>query len=322
MTASKRSPASFTFGSPEPVLGIRGLIDHLECWINGKFYSPPLPIDALARITKSSVHLDSGLKFKRNMLLKTFVPHRLLSRETFDQFVLDFLWSGNAYLEQRRNMMGNTLELRPTLAKYMRRGVNAGEYFQVNGWGEPYEFEKNSIIHIRETDINQDIYGLPEWLSAMQSALLNESATLFRRRYYENGSHAGFILYMNDPAHNEDDIKALRESLKSAKGPGNFRNLFMYSPGGKKDGLQVIPVSEVAAKDEFINIKNLSRDDVLASLRIPPQLMGIVPANPGGFGSIKDASETWEANELAPIQGRLRIVNEIFGTEVIKFVPL
>lgn len=29
-------------------------------------------------------------------------------------------------------------------------------------------------------------------VSALQSAWLNEAATLFRRKYYKNGSHAGF----------------------------------------------------------------------------------------------------------------------------------
>lgn len=53
----------------------------------------------------------------------------------------------------------------------------------------------------------------------MQSALLNESATLFRRKYYYNGSHAGFIFYMTDAAQKEDDIDSLRTALRSAKGP-------------------------------------------------------------------------------------------------------
>jgi capsid portal protein len=59
--------------------------------------------------------------------------------------------------------------------------------------------------------------------------------------------------------------------------PSNFRNLFLYSPNGKKDGVQVIPISEVAAKDEFLGIKDATRDDILAVHRIPPQLLGIVP---------------------------------------------
>lgn len=312
---------AFAFGEPTPVLDGTDMLDYLECWWNGRWYEPPINLDGLARSTKASVYLQSGLTFKRNMLSRTFIPHKLLSRAAFEQFALDWLWCGNAYLERRRSMLGAAMELRPALAKYMRRGVDPDTYYMVRGWRDEHTFENGSICHLREADINQEIYGLPEWLSALQSALLNESATLFRRKYYNNGSHAGFILYMNDPAQNEDDIKSLREALKNAKGPGNFRNLFVYSPGGKKDGLQVIPVSEVAAKDEFHNIKNITRDDMLAGLRIPPQLMGVVPTNAGGFGSIRDAALVYAANELEPIQTRMLQVNDWVGEEVIRFKP-
>jgi len=60
-------------------------------------------------------------------------------------------------------------------------------------------------------------------------------------------------------------VNNIHQAMKSAKGSGNFRNLFMYSPNGKKDGIQIIPLSEVAAKDEFLNIKNVSRDDMMAA---------------------------------------------------------
>lgn len=310
---------AFTFGDPLPVLDGREVFDYLECWLNGRWYEPPLALDGLAKSTRASVFLQSGLNFKRNMLARTFIPHRLLNRQTFEQFALDWLWCGNAYLEKRRNMLGQALGLLPPLAKYMRRGADLETYYQVRGWKDEHEFERGSICHLREADINQEVYGLPEWLSALQSALLNESATLFRRKYYQNGSHAGFIMYMTDASQNEADVDALRQALKSAKGPGNFRNLFVYAPNGKKDGLQLIPVSEVAAKDEFGSIKNISRDDLLAALRIPPQLMGIVPTNAGGFGSLREAAEVWAVNELEPIQARLAQVNEWLGEEVIRF---
>ncbi|MFH3639620.1 phage portal protein, partial [Acinetobacter baumannii] len=85
---------------------------------------------------------------------------------------------------------------------------------------------------------------------------------------------------------------------KDSRGPGNFRNLFLHAPGGKKDGLQLIPISELAAKDEFLNIKSITRDDILAAFRTPPQLLGIIPSNAGGFGSIKDAREAYWYNEI------------------------
>ncbi|MBB6153690.1 PBSX family phage portal protein [Pseudomonas sp. JAI115] len=313
------SAEMFTFGEPTPVLDGREILDYLECWANGRWFETPLSLDGLAKTTRASVYLQSGLNFKRNMLARTFVPHRLLSRQAFEQFALDWLWSGNCYLEKRTNMLRSTMGLVPPLAKYMRRGVDLQTYYQVRGWKDEHQFAPGSICHLREADINQEIYGLPEWLAALQSALLNESATLFRRKYYNNGSHAGFILYMTDAAKNEEDVDALRAQLKNSKGPGNFRNLLYYAPGGKKDGIQLIPVSEVAAKDEFASIKNISRDDMLASLRIPPQLMGIVPQNAGGFGSLREAAEVWAVNELEPLQARLAQVNEWLGEEVVRF---
>lgn len=141
--------------------------------------------------------------------------------------------------------------------------------------------------------MNLEIYGLPEYLSAIPSALLNESATLFSQKYYINGSHAGFIMFMTDAAQNQEDVNNIRLAMKSAKGPGNFRNLFMYSPNGKKDGIQFIPLTEVAAKDEFLYIKNVSRDDMMAAHRVPPQMMGIMSSNIGGLGMWRRRLKCW-----------------------------
>ncbi|MNJ68123.1 hypothetical protein D3C77_643430 [compost metagenome] len=54
-------------------------------------------------------------------------------------------------------------------------------------------------------------------------------------------------------------------------------------------------------------------------LRIPPQLMGVVPQNAGGFGSIRDAAEVWAINELEPEQARLLQINDWAGEEVVRF---
>lgn len=309
----------FTFGAPEPVLQGRDLLDYLECWMNGRWYEPPISFPGLAKSFRAGTHHASAIFFKRNLLVSTFVPHRLLSREAFGRWALDFLTFGNGYLERHDSMLRRSLQLKPVLAKYVRRGADLDSYFQVLNWKEEHAFDPGTVFHLLEPDINQEVYGLPQYLGALQSAWLNESATLFRRKYYNNGSHAGFILYMTDPGQNEEDIDALQEAMKNAKGPGNFRNLFIYAPGGKKDGLQLIPVSEVAAKDDFFNIKNVSRDDLLAAHRIPPQLMGIVPSNAGGFGSITQAAEVYAINELAPLQRMFQQLNEWMGEEVVTF---
>ena len=82
-----------------------------------------------------------------------------------------------------------------------------------------------------------------------------------------------------------------------------------------------MPLSEVAAKDEFLNIKNVSRDDMLAAHRVPPQLMGILPQNTGGFGDVEKAAKVFVRNELIPLQAKMKQLNDWCGVEVIRFEP-
>ena len=204
--------------------------------------------------------------------------------------MLDFLAFGNAYMEVIRNRVGQPCQLRTALAKYTRRGIAESQYYFVPSWNQEQACTPGSVLHLREPDINQEIYGLPNWFAAMHSGLLNASATLFRGKYYFNGSHAGFILYINDAMHDEQSVAAIEAQMLSTKGVGNFRNLCIYSPNGKEKGVQLIPLGEAATRDAFLSIKNVTRDDQLTALRIPPQLIGIVPHNTAGFGSIRDAA--------------------------------
>ena len=319
---SQTSAEAFSFGDPAPVLDRRELLDYVECVQTDRWYEPPVSFDGLARTFRAAVHHSSPIAVKCNILTSTYIPHPLLSQQAFSRFVQDYLVFGNAYLEKRTNRFGEVIALEPALAKYPRRGLDLDPswFVQYGMTTQPYQFTKGSIFHLMEPDINQEIYGLPGYLSAIPSALLNESATLFRRKYYINGSHAGFIMYMTGAAQNQEDVNNLRNAMKSAKGPGNFRNLFMYSPNGKKDGLQIIPLSEVAAKDEFLNIKNVSRDDMMAAHRVPPQMMGIMPSNVGGFGDVEKASKVFVINELLPLQIRIKEINKWLGATVVNFI--
>lgn len=313
------SAMAFSFGDPESVLDRREILDLLECPVSGKWYETPISMDGLARSSRAAVHHASAMQLKGNVLTSCFIPHKLLTRTDFLRMVQDYIIFGNAYLERVENRLGAALALKPALAKYTRRGLDLDTYYFVPAYGQEHEFDRGAVFHLLAPDVNQEIYGLPEYIPALHSAWLNESATLFRRKYYKNGSHAGFILYMTDAAQNQTDVDVLREALKNAKGPGNFRNLFMYAPNGKKDGIQLIPVSEVAAKDEFLNIKSATRDDQLAAHRVPPQLMGIMPNEKGGFGDAEKAAWVFNANELKPLMDRFSEVNDWIGEAVIRF---
>lgn len=311
----------FTFGDREPLADAKDLLNYLQCTPCGNWYEPPVNFDTLGNTFSSSSYHSSPIYVKRNILTSTFIPHKYLSRQAFERIANDFLILGNCYLEKRTNMLKQTDGLKPTLAKYTRRGVEDNEYWYIDKYWEEHKFKKGSVWHMLAPDINQEIYGLPEYLAAINSVWLDNSATVFRQRYYKNGSHAGFILYLSNPSHNEKDIEELKKALQSSRGPGNFRNLLMYTPNGKPDGLKLIPVGEVAAKDNFADIKSVSQDDILTAHRVPPSLMGITPKNTGGFGDPEKASKVFARNEIKPLQDRFLQLNDWMGEEVVRFNP-
>lgn len=215
-------------------------------------------------------------------------------------------------------MLGGVLRYEHALAKFTRRGVEEGRFFFVPGGVQETEFRPRSVFMLRQPDVNQEIYGVPEYLSALQAALLNEAATLFRRRYYLNGSHAGYILYATGDI-DADDTDKLREALRQSKGPGNFKNLFVHAPNGKENSLKILPIAEVAAKDEFLGIKTATRDDVLAAHRVPPQLLGIVPAQGTTPGNPLQSMAMFVVLEIQALQARFLQLNEDIGRELIAF---
>lgn len=311
---------TFSFGDPEPTLGGRQLIDMLECWHNGRWYEPPLPLDGLARAFRVSPHHSSAIMLKRNLLVASLDPTSILTRAEFGKLVQDYLVFGNAFVEVKRNRFNDPLRLVHSMARYTRRGVEEGAFWWVPGGKDAVAFPGGSVVQVMQPDVNQEIYGVPEYLSALQAALLNEAATLFRRRYYLNGSHAGYILYATGEI-DSNDTEALKEALRQSKGPGNFKNLFVHAPNGKEGSIKIMPIAEAGAKDEFLGIKNATQADVMAAHRVPPQLLGIVPAQGSAFGNPKDATAMFFELEIYPLQTAFTEINDRLGVEAVKFLP-
>ncbi|SKB69417.1 phage portal protein [Luteibacter sp. 22Crub2.1] len=309
---------ALTFGEPEPI-DRASLLDYAQLFRNGRWYEPPINLRGLANTMGTARHHASSLFLKRNLLVEAFVPTSYLSTREFSAFALDFVTFVNGYLQRADAISGHLLKLSRVPSMQTRVGLKPDDFWFAPEGGQPLQFDNGSIVHLFDVDVRQEIYGVPEYMSALHAVQLNRSATLFRRKYYDNGAHAGFILQMTDAAQDPADIDAIRQALKDSTGPGNFRNLFVYTPNGQKDGIRLIPISEVGARDHFASIKNTSRDDMLAAHRVPPQLLGVVPSNAGGFGDVTKAREAFVQTEIVAIEKRMLAVNEELGVEAIKF---
>lgn len=312
--------AAFAFGDAESVLDRRELSQYFEVWHNSRWYEPPVPMDRLTKTFNMSAHHRSAIQVKVNLLVSHMISTRSLDQAGFERFALDFLQMGNGYLEYVPNNGGRLASAKHSPARHTRRGVEDDVFwFTGSGPGQDHRFEPGRVFQLQQPDVAQEVYGMPEWLAALQSGLLNENATLFRRRYYNNGAHSGAVFYLNDPLADNDTADALAKAIKDSKGIGNFKNMLVHVPNGKKDGLQILPIGDVAAKDEFSNVKDISRDDLLAAHRVPPQLLGLIPQNTGGFGKVDEAKDAFFDMEIVPVMTRMLRMNEWFGVEVLRF---
>lgn len=170
------------------------LLDNLYCMDNGRYYETPVDFYGLAKAPRQSAWHESALYFKRNVLTGCFIPHKLLNRHTFSTFALDWFTSLAIPISNCRviawaaRFPSNTL-LRSTPGE----GADLDQYWFIRRWKEEHTFKSGSVCHVLNPDINQEVYGMPEYMAALLAASLAHSADMFRKLYYDNGSHAGTV---------------------------------------------------------------------------------------------------------------------------------
>lgn len=303
------------FGNPESILA-SDILDYAETSLIDGYYEPPVPLDGLAKSLRANTMHSSGIYVKRNMLSAVLKLHDgILSRKDLVRFLLDLGTFANAYLLKVTNGAGDiTFKHLPAL--YMRRREQVDCYSYKTDY-QTIDYKQGQVFHYFEYDVTQEIYGIPQWLSALNSIWLNEDATLFRRKYYLNGAHSGFLLYMNNPNLTPEQEEDIKKKLNSAKGLGNFKNMFVNGKGKDKEKPELIPVGQLDAKDEFSKMKNVTTGDVLAAHRIPLDLMSIVREGFSATGDLNKVDKVFYKNELRPLAEMLLELNDFAGDEVI-----
>ncbi|WP_181799818.1 phage portal protein [Marinomonas aquiplantarum] len=311
----KSKTRAFSFGDPEPVLGNQ-IGDYLGVFadMNGYWYLPPVSLAGLAKTLYANGTHASVLEFKQNQLLASVQDNPMITRAEFRGAFKDFEVFDNAYFLAIRNWLGGINRYVRLPAINVRVGTD-DNYFLLQSDGSFLEYPASDIIHLNGGDIRQAIYGVPTYFAGIHSILLGEAATLFRRKYYLNGAHSGYILVTFDL----DDDKAddIEQAIVQSKGPGNHRSLFLNmestisgKPGYTKDRVQLLPVGDFGNRDEYDKIKEVTQQDILNMHRVPAGLASIMANNAAGHGDLKNVREVYYDCETIPKQAIWQELNE------------
>lgn len=304
-TEQPSSNAPVVFSLPEQVMPHMWLTDYDSLFYNqmDEYWEPPIDRYLLANLTRRNAQHGGIVQSRANMAAARFVSGGMSAQEIGASF-LNLIQFGDVALVKIRNGFKQTVRLFP-LPSYRTRVAEDGGAVVLERDQQVKRYKAKDIIWVRQYDPVQQVYGCPDYLGGLQAALLNEDATLFRRKYYINGAHMGFIMYATDPNLDPNVEKDIKEKIQDSKGVGNFRSLFVNIPNGKEKGLQIIPVGNFESKDEFMNVKNVSAQDVLNAHRFPPGLAGIIPTNTSGLGDPDKYDGVYFKNETKPLINNL-----------------
>lgn len=301
----KKPNAPVVFGMPEAVMPNMWLTDYDSLYFdetNG-YWEPPVDRDLLAGLTRRNAQ-HCGIVYARARMAAARYEGGGMTTEQVEAAFLNLVQFGDVALLKIRNGFKQVVRLFP-LPSYRTRVAGDGGAVVLQRNNELKKYKARDIVWVRSYDPVQQIYGLPDYLGALQSALLNEDATLFRRKYFSNGAHMGFIMYATDSNLDPDVEEDIKAKIQDSKGVGNFKSLFVNIPNGKEKGLQIIPVGNFESKDEFMNVKNVSAQDVLNAHRFPPGLSGIIPVNTSGLGDPEKTERVYFKSETKPMIKKL-----------------
>jgi len=306
---------AFTFGDPEPVLAGQ-MSDYLGVFAdtNGLWYLPPVSLPGLARTMYANGTHASVMEFKQNQLLASWKDNPMIQTKEAHAAFKDFEVFDNAYFLAIRNHLGGINRYVWLPAINVRVGTD-NNYFLLDTYGSFTEYPARDVVHLNGGDIRQAIYGVPTYFSGIQSILLGEAATLFRRKYYLNGAHSGYVMVTFDLEDAQADV--LENAMMQTKGPGNHRSMYLNmqstiggKPGYTKDRVQIIPVGDFGNKDEYDKIKSVTQQDILNMHRVPGGLASIMAMNAAGYGDLTNLREVYYDGETIPKQAIWKQLND------------
>lgn len=308
----ENSPIVFSFGETESVLNDGNALDGFGSYEDTSqgFWEPPMEKDGLARLIRANATHGSMAQLKTNLMAKYFDDsNNLVTYLEMFKMIMDWNVFGEFYFQIINNAFGQVIAIKHLPAVSMRVSTTKGKFVKLKSDGNLIKFKKGEVVQIKRYHLENEKYGCPEYLGAFQSILLGEESLLFKRRYYKNGAHMGFILFSQDPDMDIEVEEKLQQSLKDSKGVGNFKSMFVNVPNSTaKEPLKLIPIGEVKSSDDLSEVQKVTKENVVDAWRIPRALSNAQTEN-GNNGDIINATRAYTELEIIPTFPHIKMMN-------------
>ncbi len=242
--------------------------------------------------------------------------------EILDDITRDDYVFGNAFLEVVYGADGKPKELWNLDATTIR--VMADEHGMIKGYVQVpkyatsakagrVDFGPNEVIHFKLGTKGATLYGLSPLTSLMLPVTVDKFAQIYNRAFFTNGAKIRGAFIMKDAT--VEQAERNREYLQArAKNPDLAQSDLVLE--GEIEYRQI----SVNQKDmEFLELREFTRNEILAVYGVPPSKVSIIETGNIGAGTGEHQTQTFYEETILPYQMRLaekitkHIIRQGFG---------
>lgn len=244
-------------------------------------------------------------KFLVNTTPKQFLYKSILDAEMY----------GNMYTEIAGNEKYKALYHLPALEA--RIGKEHAIY-QTNGFKQT----QLNAAHLGYNSPSSRFYGEPDYLASINAILTNENVDLYNQAFFENGAMPRLAIIFESSEPSEEQIDSITNFLRTSyRGVGNAHKTLLLSVPANIDGTNpTVKIEKLSATEDlsFEKLRNINRDDVVASHSVPPRMVGIVNSGGwGGSGELMGQLHTFNEIHIKPKQA---LIEEYFASLGVKVI--
>lgn len=226
--------------------------------------------------------------------------------EILDDITRDVYVFGNAFLEIVYGSDGKPKELWNLDATTM--SVKADEHGAILGYVQRpkyssnkavVEFEPKEIIHFKLGTKGSTLYGLSPLASLILPVTVDKYAQIYNRAFFINGAkiRGAFIMKNATP----EQVERNREYMKERARTPDMAHSDLVLEGD----IEFKQISTTQKDMEFLELREFTRNEILAVYGVPPSKVSIIETGNIGAGTGEHQTQTFYEETILPFQMRV-----------------
>lgn len=160
----------------------------------------------------------------------------------------------------------------------------------------------SEIHHIKRFHSCSPFYGLPEWLTSFSEMIGDESASSWNNSFFENNRVPRWLFSIFGDMDDAEKDNFVNYFVDVLRGRPHVPTILRI-PADSNAKVEVQKLEADVNEASFLQYREATRNEIIASHGVPPRMLGIITAGQlGGQGDAQKQREDFKSFTIQPLQ--------------------